>query len=328
MQTPITDTKVRKTYPQNWKAYNAAQTTEKAHFLDLLHALCAGVEEPPQTNGRPRILRRDAIFAICFKIYSTMSGRRFMTDLREAQAKGYIQRKLHYNSIFHYLDNEALSPILRDLIVRSSVPLAGIETDFAADSSGFTVSQLNYWRNHKYGQKKEHAWVKVHIMCGVKTNIVTAVEIRDMSANDSPMLPPLVAQTEKNFTMREVSADKAYGSYKNYDAIAQAGATPYIVFRSNNTGAGYRHNKYHKKNLLWAKMYHLFKFHEEEFYAHYHKRSNVETAFSMIKAKFGGYVRSKTDTARINECLAKILCHNICVLIQEIHELGIDVDFS
>ena len=42
----------------------------------------------------------------------------------------------------------------------------------------------------------------------------------------------------------------------------------------------------------------------------------------MIKAKFGGALRSKTPTARVNEALAKILYHNICVLIQSMYELG------
>ena len=34
------------------------------------------------------------------------------------------------------------------------------------------------------------------------------------------------------------------------------------------------------------KMYHYFMYNREEFLAHYHKRSNVETAFSMIKPEF------------------------------------------
>ena len=57
--------------------------------------------------------------------------------------------------------------------------------------------------------------------------------------------------------------------------------------------------------------------------AHYHKRSNVESTFSMIRRKFGEHVRSKTDTAMVNEALAKVLCHNLVVLIHEIYELGI-----
>jgi len=47
----------------------------------------------------------------------------------------------------------------------------------------------------------------------------------------------------------------------------------------------------------------------------------------MIKGKFGDGVRSKRDIGMINEVLAKVLCHNVCVLIQAIHELGIEPNF-
>jgi SWIM zinc finger len=92
--TTVTETSVavqqtvRKVYPQNCPAYNAAQTNEKDRFLDLLHDLCQGVSEPVrQKNGRPRLPIQDAIFAPCYKVYSTVSCRRFMSDLRDAQAK-------------------------------------------------------------------------------------------------------------------------------------------------------------------------------------------------------------------------------------------------
>ena len=48
----------------------------------------------------------------------------------------------------------------------------------------------------------------------------------------------------------------------------------------------------------------------------------------MIKMKFGGSVRAKTPTAQVNEVLAKILCHNICVLIQSFYEFGISPEFG
>lgn len=72
---------------------------------------------------------------------------------------------------------------------------------------------------------------------------------------------------------------------------------------------------------------HIFNFNRLEFMAHYHKRSNIESAFSMIKAKFGGSVRSKSPVAQVNEVLLKVLCHNICVLLQSIGELGIEANF-
>ena len=44
----------------------------------------------------------------------------------------------------------------------------------------------------------------------------------------------------------------------------------------------------------------------------------------MIKGKFGASVRSKLPIAQVNEVLCKVLCHNICVLIQSIYELGLE----
>jgi hypothetical protein len=76
---------VRVTYAQNWPAYNAAQTTERDTFLTLLHDLCSGIDEPAQTFGRPRLRMADMVFASVFKVYSTVSGRRFMCDLADAR---------------------------------------------------------------------------------------------------------------------------------------------------------------------------------------------------------------------------------------------------
>ena len=61
---------------------------------------------------------------------------------------------------------------------------------------------------------------------------------------------------------------------------------------------------------------------------HYHKGSNAESVFSMMKRKFGIYVRGRCSTSQENEVLCKALCHNICVLIQEMFELGIKVHFQ
>jgi hypothetical protein len=72
---------------------------------------------------------------------------------------------------------------------------------------------------------------------------------------------------------------------------------------------------------------HFYSFHRDVFLQHYHKRSNVESTFSMLKAKFGTHIRSKSETAQINELLCKVLCHNICMLIQSMYELGVAPTF-
>lgn len=230
----------RKTYRQNWPAYNSAQTHEKEQFQVLLRELVQGIRLPIRSrNGRPRLPIEDAIFCACFKIYSTVSARRFMTDVREAHAKGHISKAPHFNTVLNYLEDPHLTPILKDLIQKSSLPLKGVETDFAVDSSGFSTSRFVRWFDEKYGQlRQEHDWVKVHLMCGVRTNVVTAVEIRDRYAADTKELPHLLRLTAENFNVREISADKAYSSHANFDFARQYGATPYIAFRANTTGRG------------------------------------------------------------------------------------------
>ena len=72
-------------------------------------------------------------------------------------------------------------------------------------------------------------------------------------------------------------------------------------------------------------MFHFYSLHREEFLSRYHLRSNVETTFHMVKSKFGDSVRSKTDRAMANEVRAKILCHNICCVIQSMYEFGVEI---
>ncbi len=306
----------KKIYRQDWPAYNKAQMEEKKQFQLLLHNLCQGVQEPVRTTaGRLPTPARDAIFACAFKVYSTVSTRRFTTDLNEAHAKGYIAKPIHYNTICSFFENKNFTPILGELVIKSSLPLKAVEEDFASDSTGFMTSRFARWFDHKYGvERKGRDWVKAHVMCGVKTNVITAVEIHDPNAADAPLFKSLIETTKENFQMKEVSADKGYLSEENIDTAFDAGAVPFIMFKKTSTD---------NKGGLWAKMFHFYQMHQDEFLDHYHKRSNVESTFSMMKAKFGDAVRSKTDVAMKNEVLAKILCHNICCVIQSMYELGI-----
>ena len=312
---------MRATYRQSWSAYNAAQTHEQELFGYLLRELCDAIPQPPQGMGRPRLPLSDMVFAACTKVYSTMSGRRAMTDVRNAQANDQLDKTPSFNSILGYLKKPEMAPLLKALIERSALPLKGLESDFAADSSGFSTSVYDRWFDHKWGrEKKEARWIKAHIMCGVKTNIVTAVEVTETAAHDARFFAPLVGTTARGFDVQEVSADKAYLSRKNLHAVEDVGGTAYIPFKSNSLPAP-RNGQ--NRDSLWESAYHFYQLHRAEFLGFYHKRSNVETTFSMIKSKFGAAVRAKTAVAQVNEVLVKILCHNIVVLIQSMFELGV-----
>jgi SWIM zinc finger len=64
----LTITETKRTYPQNWAAYNDAQTHEQDRFQRLLADLCAGLVTPPAKTGRPALPLSDAVFSIAFKV--------------------------------------------------------------------------------------------------------------------------------------------------------------------------------------------------------------------------------------------------------------------
>lgn len=324
--TTVTETVMtqRKTYRQNWTAYNAAQTSEKDYVETLLRELCADIPQPPRKPGpgqKPASLR-DSVFAAVMKVYTTFSGRRASTDIRECAKAGHMEKPLHYNTIFKCMENPATTAILTRLIEESAAPLAEIENlagQFAQDSTGFSTVTYDRWFDQKHGKlRAEHPWVKLHVMVGTTTNVVTGVKVSDK--HDCPQLPELLAQTAKHFKVKEVSGDKAYLSVKNLKAIDALGAVPFIPFKSNSVGTN--------KSPLWRRMWAHFTLNSDDFLKRYHRRSNSETTFWMIKSKFSGVVRSKLPTAQVNETLAKVLCHNLTCLVHAIFEFGIDINFA
>jgi transposase len=311
----------RVTYRQDWPRYNAAQCEEKDRVQLLLRGLCDGIAQPEQTGGRPRLPLGDVVYGAAMKVFGGMSGRRSTSDIRACEEKGLLSRAPSYNSMHRYLEREDLAPLLKTLVHESAAPLRAVETAFATDATGFATNTYARWFDEKYGQEKKcQRWIKLHAQVGTATHVIASVEATESTVGDAVMLTPLLkSSVERGFNVKELSADKAYLSNDNLVAIEAAHAVPYIPFKSNSKGTG--------RTDAWRRLWHTFEARNEEFLVHYHKRSNVESAFSMVKRKFGASVRAKVLPAQINEVLLKCLCHNLSVLVHAIHELRIEPSF-
>jgi transposase len=322
-QTTVTETAaVRLTYPQNWPAYNKAQAQEKALFCHLLHDLAAGVPEPVQVMGRPRIPMADAIFCAGFKVYSTVSGRRFMTDVRNAHAAGLVARSWHFNTILKVIEDAALTPTLYSLVSASAAPLRSVESVFAVDSTGFGTQCFYRHFSSRYGHDEySRDYVKLHALIGTNTNVIAAASVTAKDVNDTTQFGRLVESGAEAFTMRTIVADKGYSGRGNADIAARVGAEPFFPMKVNAVEVSPTRGT----TPAWSKLFHLYSYHREEFAATYHARSNAESTFSAMKRVFGDTLRSKTPAAQTNELLFKVIAHNIVCVVHSIFELGVQV---
>ena len=312
--------KVQLTYAQAWNAYNEAQKSEIKLFDELLKDLVQAIPEPEQTMGRPRLSIHENLFCAIQKVYSQLSSRRAYSLFQNATEKGQISHAPHFNATSELFNKSEITPILHKLITLSALHVAGLETDFSVDSTGFRTTTFGAYCEDKYGKSKEHHWLKAHMCAGAKTNIIASIAITDGNSNDSPQFGPLIRKTAQGFTIDEVTADMAYSSRANLQTVANAGGKAYIPFKKSATGkAG--------GSTLWKEMYHYFQLNRDEFMEHYHKRSNIESTNAAIKRKFGETLKSKNPTAQVNELLAKIVAYNLTVVIHEMYENGIEPNF-
>ena len=312
-------------YPQEWAAYNRAQTHEHERFLPLLRELCDGIEQPPQALGRPRLPLSDVVFALGVKTYSGLSGHRATSVIRDAAAQGLMDAAPSYNTAFRYLESPETTDVLKALIEESARPLAAVEDDFAIDSTGIGTTTYRRWFDHKWGRERStQTWVKVHAMTGVKTNVVTAIEATATESADSPQLPKLLARTAETFDVQEVSADRAYSSKRNLRAVHDLGATPYVPFKKG------QHRRRHTPPVRRAVV-------EDVALLPIPARGVPDPLPQAVRTprrrsrwsrrSSAGSVRAKAPTAQVNEALLKFLCHNIVVLIQSIYELDLEPVF-
>lgn len=68
-----------------------------------------------------------------------------------------------------------------------------------------------------------------------RTNVVTGVDISGHHVADNWFFKPLVKATAENFTIREVSADKAYHGRPNMELVESVGGT--AGFARKNVGS-------------------------------------------------------------------------------------------
>jgi transposase len=199
--------------------------------------------------------------------------------------------------------------------------LVNIENRCAIDSSGFRTTRFHYYRNERYTPERLNTWMKLHVAVGVRTHAILAAHVTEGTAADAPQLTVLMERAAAaGFKFQEVLADKAYGSRKNFDVVANYDALLFSPPKSNATGQAKGSQWYHR-------MFLYFNCYLEDFEKHYGDRAQVESAFGSMKQTLGETLLSHKVDSQTNELYAKAIAHNIRMLIRAMLECGVLPNF-
>ena len=310
----------RQTYKQeDWSAYRESQRHEKEYVKRLARDLCVRIPQPARKpgRGRNRRLRSDLAYEAIMKGYTNLSGSRLISDLNECFDDGYIVKVGHENSIHNFLASDETTPLLISLIEQAFIPLGAIENgQYAIDSTGMSPCIFDrYYSIRHEGVVARKQYLKLHIMAGVSTHGIATAKVTTASEQDSPQLVELLTRTRKGNDVRELSADKGYSKISHHALLEELGIAAFIRFKDDAV--------IHADPDAWSRNLAEFLLRRNQWLPRYHRRSNVETVFSMLKGKFGASIRAKRPRSQINEVLVKCLAHNLCCYVKAIFMSGL-----
>jgi len=302
----------RKRWPRDESLYNKIQENEFQNFFNFVRFLTNKV---CKSKKMKRIIQCLLIIHK-FPNFSLRRARSFLLLLKEF---GIIFVDIPcFKTLSNYRENNSLQIILDKLIEESSKPLSVIEHDFATDATGIRTNLFSSWysiRCKKEIKRRDH--LTIHITTGVKSNVVTALNVEIKSGNDNKIFREHVDKTIKNFKAKEFSGDGRYWCKENCKKVTEVGAKPYFLVWRNWSGKS-------RGCMPWKLMNLESKNNSEEYGKHYHKRSNVESTNHSKKVLHGNIVYSRLTSARINEETLRWINHNINVLNRAKYEWKIN----
>ena len=302
----------RKRWPRDEILYNQIQENEFLNFFEFVRYLTNSVCK----NAKMKKCISCLLIWHKFPNLSARRARSFLLFLRKLKI---INSKIPcFKTLCNYRAEPIIGNILDELITESSKPLSAIEHDFATDATGIKTKLFSSWysiRCKKEIRKRDH--LTIHITTGVKSNVVTAINVETKAGKDNKIFREHVDKTAENFKVNEWSGDGRYWCKENCRKINGIGAKPYFLVWKNWSGKS-------RGCMPWKLMNLESKNNPEEYGKHYHKRSNVESTNHSKKIIHGNKVYSKSYSARINEETLRWINHNINILNRAMYEWKIN----
>lgn len=293
-------------------------------------------------GGRPPAPAATRAVALLAKVACGLSASEMLVQYERMIEDGVLslRRPPNEDTLSDWMNDERLTPVLREFLRLTSLPFREREVGAIIDSSKVSQLMTAHQRTVEYDvhdQRPGADWMKAHALVGVETLVVMGVQfsgIYGQGTHDNNFLLPLVDEAVQTFSLEYLLGDKAYLSEAGVDELGKRGIRAVIPvkkrwFREEKRG----YNEALAHLVAWFDRNENRDFHEV-----YRFRPKVECLFSVLKRVADGYcwsrgrkreVRNANEpcVAWMNELLCKFIYVNLrtTVLLEE--ETGVKIDY-
>jgi hypothetical protein len=283
-----------------------------AKFIDNIDELMQLKEV--QLEGRPRAPIQDILKGLLIMSWHGFSYRRAQSDLKALHERGYLKFVPSKSTLNKYMQDKKIEQIVEGLIPITARVFAGVCSTLILDSTAFSHplrlcggtkgkdGSIHIRKDFLPSLMKSN---KLHVAMFKEYKIIALAKTSKGTVNDSIFFETLVKGVlDKGFQVKKVLADKGYTSKKSFALCEDLGIEAFIDFRDNSRVSG-------GKSILWGKMLKMKKNNPNLWKKDYNFRPLIESAFSSIKRRNHGFIRSRNETAKSTEMLLKALWYNL-----------------
>lgn len=334
-----------KEYKEDMHAYNFAHANEaklfRIYVIDFIEKRVRKLfpdlrlenpypryeEKQKLKQGRGDYLNlRDGLFMLIDKCsFGKMSFAKYADTIMPTLEKdGFIKNAISPDAFSKFIRDSNILELLEKMSYESAIEMREFERVFAMDGTGFNSQKKGDYYANKHHKSKETEWYNLEALTGVRSGMIvcSSIYFKYTSSERESSIPVIKGAQDLGYKVEELLGDKLYAVKEYRKIIHDMGVERYYCEFPKNYNPPTDND-----HSVWAKQYREWQDNSEEFYAHYHKRSKVESVFGAIKKRCSENLSSLSYDACVKELYGKIIYYNLCCMIKQAFVNGIIPDY-
>src|SRR3989338_5828070 len=181
----------------------------------------------------------------------------------------------------------------------------------AIDGTGISLDNASPHYCKRIGKPyKKRPFLKLSVIVEIKYYLILQFKVRKKTRHDLIDAYPIVKKLAKNYQPEAFYGDRGYDAEKLFKLVfEELGAYPLILQKRLDVPKHRRKGRYRKETI------------EVFDYGEYLQRNKVETAFSILKRKFGFSIKSKNVKMQKVEAMSRIIAYNIDRMMEAVKQV-------